>query len=196
MLSGRCTDNVNPGPVMTDMWDKIWNTLPEYAKPIYASMGATDAVSFANLSNQVYMNPENTSGGLLYAADIAKVVLAFANGTTQYNPGDGVCTYPGCTYMVADLYDGIYGGTYSREHILYQLTPVLWSIGTCSLNSAIIYSKKKLKMIQNRYGSADGGPDLPQVKDEGPHGEHPLPGGGKKSSPKSSPDPHIYTSST
>lgn len=124
-MTGIKAYNVNPGPVMTDMWTKVWETLPAYALPIVESMGATDAESFANLSIAYANGP-----GLLYSADIAKVVLAFTNGTTLYKPGDSVCTYPGCTYHVSELYGGIFGGmaALSAEYLKTKMKDHLGNI--------------------------------------------------------------------
>ena len=96
-----------------------------YALPIVESMGATDAESFANLSIAYANGP-----GLLYSADIAKVVLAFTNGTTLYKPGDSVCTYPGCTYHVSELYGGIFGGmaALSAEYLKTKMKDHLGNI--------------------------------------------------------------------
>lgn len=113
--------NVNPGPVMTDMWTNIYDDVPEYAKPALAEMGVTSPETYSGAFAMLMGDPAVAGADgvmpLIYGKDIAAVALHMANGTTQYAPGDGALILAGATYHNYDFYPIIYGG----ELILFAL---------------------------------------------------------------------------
>lgn len=160
--------NVNPAACMTDMWTKISDEIPEYSREMFASMGVTDEQGFARMGNLVYADPDfkrtNEPGlenDLLYASDIAKTVLAFANGTTEYAPGDSVACYPGCTYHISDLYPSIFGGeTTAHQNHFFLIIDLLLSRAI-----ALLALKEKIfVVVPSRIGLGHG-------KQRGPEGQ-------------------------
>ena len=106
-IAGIKAYNVNPMAIMTEMWHKIYDSVPAYAKPQLEEMGITCAEDYAIGFNKILAAPG--ADHLLYGDDMARIALAFANGSTQYASGDTVVGAPGCTYHISELYPAIYG---------------------------------------------------------------------------------------
>lgn len=96
--------------IMTEMWQKIWDDIPEYAKSTLTEQGITNAEEHATGFNTLFAADDRKDSPLLYAPEVAQIVLAFANGTTKYEVGAGVVCAPGCTYHIKDFYQAIYNG--------------------------------------------------------------------------------------
>merc|ERR1719272_477902 len=101
--------NVNPMATMTDMWEKLYDNIPDYGKPMLDEMGVKNSTDYAVGFNKSVCTDEKKDMPLIYPEDISRVALAFADGSTKYESGDAVITTAGCTYHVQEFYPAIYG---------------------------------------------------------------------------------------
>jgi transcriptional regulator of met regulon len=106
--SGIKAYNVNPAAIQTEMWEKIYDEIPAYAKETLTELGVDSKEAYAIMFNDQIKAPG--ADPMIMPDSVAQVALHFADGSTVADSGDCLVIAPGCTFHVKDLYPWIYCG--------------------------------------------------------------------------------------
>lgn len=75
--------NVDPLGTQTELWSRAFNTAPPYAKETLTAQGATTPEAWAQGFNECLTNKKDGFDPVMMPIDVAKIVLACADGSTK-----------------------------------------------------------------------------------------------------------------